>query len=64
MIDRQDFWNPFLETLPPEKLAEIELKNFRRYLQYAKEHSEFYRKTLAGIERVISGAKRTSNACQ
>ncbi len=50
MIDRQDFWNPFLETLPPEKLVEIELKNFRRYLRYAKEHSRFYRKKLAGVE--------------
>jgi hypothetical protein len=27
MIDRQDYWNPFLETLPSEKLAKIELKD-------------------------------------
>ena len=50
MIDKQNFWNPFLETLPRQKLVEIELKNFRRYLQYAKEHSGFYRRTLAGVE--------------
>lgn len=50
MVDRQDFWNPFLETLPREKLVAIELKNFRRYLRYAKDHSEFYRKTLASVE--------------
>ena len=50
MIDRQDFWNLFLETLPREKLVEIELKNFRRYMRYAKKHSEFYRKKLAGVE--------------
>lgn len=50
MIDRQDFWNPFLETLPHEKLEEIELKNFRRYMRYAKDHSEYYRKKLAGVE--------------
>lgn len=49
MIQRQDFWNPFLETLPREKLVEIELKNFRKYLQYAKKHSAFYRKKLEGI---------------
>ena len=33
------YWNPFLETLPGEKLQQIELKNFRRHLAYAKEHS-------------------------
>jgi len=50
MIGRRNFWNPLLETLPREKLVEIELKNFRRYMRYAKEHSEFYRKKLAGVE--------------
>ncbi|MEW6671363.1 MAG: AMP-binding protein [Thermodesulfobacteriota bacterium] len=44
------YWNPVLETLPREKLVEIELKNFRRYLRYAKEHSAFYRKKLKDIE--------------
>lgn len=38
-----EYWNPWLETLPREKLEEIELKNFRTYLKYAKEHSPFYR---------------------
>lgn len=37
------FWNPYLETLPREMLLEIELKNFREMLQYAKEHSMYYR---------------------
>ncbi len=27
------YWNPFLETLPREKLVQIELKNFRAILQ-------------------------------
>jgi phenylacetate-CoA ligase len=44
------YWNPFLETLPREKLVEIELKNFRKYLQYAKEHSAFCGKKFQGIE--------------
>jgi len=26
------YWNPFLETLPREKLQQIELKNFRNIL--------------------------------
>ena len=34
------YWNPFLETLPRENLIEIELKNFRKYLQYAKKNVE------------------------
>ncbi|MEW6665197.1 MAG: AMP-binding protein [Thermodesulfobacteriota bacterium] len=37
--EAREYWNPFLETLPAEKLAEIELKNFRRHLAYSKEHS-------------------------
>ena len=45
-----EYWNPFLETLPREKLVEIELKNFRKYMRYAKEHSIFYRKKFEGIE--------------
>lgn len=50
MNEANNFWNPFLETLPREHLREIELKNFRRYLKYAKEHSAYYRRTLAGVE--------------
>ena len=45
-----DYWNPFLETLPREKLVEMELKNFRKYMRYAQEHSVFYRKKFEGIE--------------
>ena len=36
------YWNPFLETLPREKLEKIELKNFRKYVAYAKAHSALY----------------------
>ncbi len=44
------YWNPFLETLPREKLLEIELKNFRRYLAYAKEHSLMCKEKFRDIE--------------
>lgn len=44
-----EYWNPHLETLPREKLIQLELKNFRRYLGYAKEHSPMYARKLAGI---------------
>ena len=37
------YWNPYLETLSRERLLELELNNFRQLLQYAKEHSPFYR---------------------
>jgi len=45
-----EYWNPYLETLPKEKLEEIELKNFRRYLTYAKEHAPFYRNRYRDID--------------
>lgn len=43
------YWNPFLETLPREKLVRIELKNFREILHYAKEHSPFIRERYQDI---------------
>ncbi|MFC1883823.1 phenylacetate--CoA ligase family protein [Thermodesulfobacteriota bacterium] len=50
METSQNFWNPFLETLPREDLIKIELKNFRKYLQYAKDNSELYRKKFKDID--------------
>jgi len=47
---RTNYWNPIIETLPQEKLSRIQLKNFRHYLQYAKEHSDFYRKKYKAID--------------
>ena len=44
------YWNPFLETLPRERLIEIELKNFRKYFWYAKENSSFYGKRYKDID--------------
>ena len=44
------YWNPVIETLPRERLLEIELKRFREALRWAKERSPFYRRKLEGIE--------------
>jgi len=49
-VEENKYWNPILETLPREKLIEIELKRFRETLQWAKEGSPFYRRKLHGIE--------------
>jgi phenylacetate-CoA ligase len=46
----KDYWNPFLETLPREDLIKIQLKNFRKYLQYAKENSALYHKKFKDID--------------
>jgi len=45
-----NYWNPYVETLPREKLEEIELKNFRKILQYAKEHTHLYQQKYQDID--------------
>ncbi|MCF8104830.1 MAG: hypothetical protein K9K64_05065 [Desulfohalobiaceae bacterium] len=37
-------WNPILETMPREKLRELQLKKFRRIVAWAYEHSRFHRR--------------------
>jgi len=46
------YWNPVLETLPREKLQQLQLKKFQRIFQWAYEHSRFHHKLYsnAGIE--------------
>jgi len=44
------YWNPIIETLPREKLQEVELKRFRELLRWAKDQSPFYKRKLHGIE--------------
>jgi phenylacetate-CoA ligase len=46
----RNYWNPFVETLPREKLRRLQIRNFRKILKYAKEHSGLYRETHQGIE--------------
>lgn len=52
MIASERYWNPVLETLPLEKLQQLQLKKFQRIFQWAYEHSKFYHKLYsdAGIE--------------
>ena len=52
MKDTEQYWNPVVETLPPEKLKELQLKKFKSIFKWAYEHSKFYHKLYsdAGIE--------------
>ena len=44
------YWNPFIETLPREKIQEIQLKNFRSYLAYAKANCSFYKDSYRDVQ--------------
>jgi len=48
----EKYWNPILETMPQERLRVLQLKKFKRILQWAYEHSKFHRQlyTEAGLE--------------
>jgi phenylacetate-CoA ligase len=37
------YWNPYLETLPRESLHRLQLKKFRRIVQWAYDNSRFHR---------------------
>jgi phenylacetate-CoA ligase len=52
MKETEQYWNPILETLPREKLAELQLKKFKKIFSWAYEHSKFYHQLYAeaGIE--------------
>lgn len=43
MSKEQKYWNPVLETLPQEKLQDLQLKKFKRLFQWAHERSKFHR---------------------
>ena len=42
MIEEQKFWNPVLETLPQERIRNLQLKKFRRIFAWAYEKSSFH----------------------
>lgn len=46
------YWNPILETLPEEKVRELQTKKFKRIFEWAYNNSPFYRKLYreSGIE--------------
>lgn len=48
----QIYWNPILETLPQGKLRALQLKKFRRIVEWAYDNSPFYRRLYqeAGLE--------------
>jgi len=45
-----NYWNPYTETLPREKLEAIEFSYFQNMFSYAKANSNLYRDKLSGIE--------------
>ena len=44
MIETQKYWNPVMETLPHEKIRELQFKKFKRLFQWAYDHSKFHRR--------------------
>jgi len=38
------YWNPYIETLPREKLRMLQLKKFKRILKWAYDNSPFYKR--------------------
>jgi phenylacetate-CoA ligase len=44
------YWNPYVETLPRQKLDQLELQSFRRIMGHAKANSPMYRKKLADFD--------------
>ena len=40
----QIYWNPVLETLPREKIRELQLRKFRRIFQWTYDRSKFHRR--------------------
>ena len=52
MAEKSRYWNPYLETLPLERLQEIQLHKFKSIAAWAYEHSPYYRRlySQAGLE--------------
>jgi len=43
MISEQRYWNPVLETLPPEKIRRLQFSKFKRLLGWTYQRSKFHR---------------------
>jgi len=43
MMYKQKYWNPVLETLPHERMRELQLKKFKRLFRWTYDHSKFHR---------------------
>jgi phenylacetate-CoA ligase len=48
MVDKNIFWNPLIETMPQEKLRALQIKKFKRILQWSYDNSPFYRQLYKG----------------
>lgn len=44
MIDRIPYWNPYLETLPRDRLRGLQLKKFKRIFEWTYNNSKLHRK--------------------
>src|SRR4030042_3562925 len=42
--ERNLYWNPILETLPLEKLRDLQLMKFKKIFQWAYKRSKFHRR--------------------
>jgi phenylacetate-CoA ligase len=58
MIEKQKYWNPVLETLPQEKLRDLQLEKFKKILRWGYDHSKFHR-ALYEKERIKPGDIRS-----
>jgi phenylacetate-CoA ligase len=49
---KEKYWNPLIETLPVERLSELQLKKFKRIVHFSYNNSPFYRRMYreAGVE--------------
>ncbi len=52
IFNADKFWNPVLETLPRERLRDLQIKKFRRIMAWANDHSKFHRQLYkeSGVE--------------
>ena len=52
MPGKQKFWNPVLETLPPEKIKQLQLSKFKKIFRWTYQNSTFHRRLYddAGIK--------------
>ncbi|MBI2851069.1 MAG: phenylacetate--CoA ligase family protein [Chloroflexi bacterium] len=51
-MESKKYWNPIIETLPREKMEQLQMMKFREIFKWAYENSKFYRQFYrnAGIE--------------
>ncbi len=61
--DGRKYWNPVLETLDSDRHLALELKNLRKLIQYAKDHSVFYREKYKDIipEEIVTSKRSAAS---